>query len=177
MPNSQSKTVLWDCFCRGSLRIEIWTLDIKKADTKVGFIYKRVHIPILTPSPPGTTFGARGLNFRVRDEIGCFPSAIYTPNLEFNLSSYGSSFSFLSRSTYKMYDSLLPSSTPTIWSQLESQIQAVFWQIQYPNLWLRQILDLGRFLPKSDFRYSRPSNCPSTSRRENSPKGLFSLFQ
>jgi hypothetical protein len=39
------------------------------------------HLAILTPSSPGTTFAATGLNFRVRDGIGCFPSAIDTPKM------------------------------------------------------------------------------------------------
>src|SRR5256885_2449251 len=34
--------------------------------------------PTLPPSHPGSTIGAGGLNFRVRDGTGCFPSAIAT---------------------------------------------------------------------------------------------------
>ncbi len=41
----------------------------------------RVHRAILTPRLPGTTFAAEGLNFRVRDVIGCFPFAIDTPKM------------------------------------------------------------------------------------------------
>ena len=34
--------------------------------------------PTLPPSFPGSTIGAGGLNFRVRDGTGCFPSAMAT---------------------------------------------------------------------------------------------------
>src|SRR2546426_3080447 len=34
--------------------------------------------PTLPPSHPGSTIGAGGLNFRVRDGTGCFPSAMAT---------------------------------------------------------------------------------------------------
>ncbi len=34
--------------------------------------------PTLPPSLPGSTIGAGGLNFRVRDGTGCFPSAVAT---------------------------------------------------------------------------------------------------
>ena len=34
--------------------------------------------PTLPPGPPGSTIGAGGLNFRVRDGTGCFPSAMAT---------------------------------------------------------------------------------------------------
>ena len=41
------------------------------------------HLAILTQSSPCTTFATTGLNFRVRDGIGCFPSAIDTPKLNY----------------------------------------------------------------------------------------------
>jgi hypothetical protein len=34
--------------------------------------------PTLPPGRPGSTIGAGGLNFRVRDGTGCFPSAMAT---------------------------------------------------------------------------------------------------
>jgi hypothetical protein len=34
--------------------------------------------PTLPPSRPGSTIGAGGLHFRVRDGTGCFPSAMAT---------------------------------------------------------------------------------------------------
>lgn len=40
-----------------------------------------VHLAILTPSYPGTTFAATELDFRVRDVTGYFLSAIDTPKL------------------------------------------------------------------------------------------------
>ena len=40
-----------------------------------------VHLAILTPSSPGTTFAATELDFRVRDVTGYFLSAIDTPKL------------------------------------------------------------------------------------------------
>jgi hypothetical protein len=47
-----------------------------------GFYKKRrVHLAILTPSFPGTTFAATELDFRVRDVTGYFLSAIDTPKL------------------------------------------------------------------------------------------------
>ena len=38
-----------------------------------------MHLAILTPSSPGTTFAATELDFRVRDVTGYFLSAIDTP--------------------------------------------------------------------------------------------------
>jgi len=38
--------------------------------------------PTFPPSCPGSIIGAGGLNFRVRDGNGCFPSAIATGNRE-----------------------------------------------------------------------------------------------
>ncbi len=50
------------------------------------FLYKcRVHLAILTPSCPGTTFAASELDFQVRDVTGYFLTAIDTPKLYFNL--------------------------------------------------------------------------------------------
>ena len=37
--------------------------------------------PTLPPSPPGSTIGAEGLNFRVRNGAGCFPFAMATETL------------------------------------------------------------------------------------------------
>jgi hypothetical protein len=37
--------------------------------------------PTLPPGLPGSTIGARGLNFRVRDGTGCLPSAMATETL------------------------------------------------------------------------------------------------
>ena len=48
-----------------------------------------MHLAILTPSYPGTTFAASELDFQVRDVTGYFLTAIDTPKLYFNL---GSSF-------------------------------------------------------------------------------------
>ena len=42
-----------------------------------------VHLAILTHSLPCTTFADGGLDFRVRDGIGYFPTAIDTPKLNF----------------------------------------------------------------------------------------------
>ncbi len=49
------------------------------------FIKWRVHLAILTPSSPGTTFAASELDFQVRDVTGYFLTAIDTPKLYFNL--------------------------------------------------------------------------------------------
>ena len=60
----------------------------KKPQTSRGFFkIKRVHRPFLTPSFPGTTFGAEELNFRVRDGIGCFLFANDTPKLDIFLTN------------------------------------------------------------------------------------------
>jgi hypothetical protein len=62
----------------------------KKSPRLAGFLnMKRVHLAILTPSDPGTTFAATELDFRVRDVTGYFLSAIDTPKLY-----KGSSFVF-----------------------------------------------------------------------------------
>ena len=37
--------------------------------------------PTLPPSPPGSTIGAEGLNFRVRNGTGCFPFAMAAETL------------------------------------------------------------------------------------------------
>jgi hypothetical protein len=47
-----------------------------------------VHLAILTPSSPGTTFAASELDFQVRDVTGYFLTAIDTPKLYFNLRVY-----------------------------------------------------------------------------------------
>ena len=51
--------------------------------------------PTLPPSRPGSTIGAGGLNFRVRDGTGCFPSAMATetvsPDLPIGTSVEGAS--------------------------------------------------------------------------------------
>ena len=44
-----------------------------------------MHLAILTPSSPGTTFAANELDFQVRDVTGYFLTAIDTPKLYFNL--------------------------------------------------------------------------------------------
>ena len=44
-----------------------------------------MHLAILTPSSPGTTFAANELDFQVRDVTGYFLIAIDTPKLYFNL--------------------------------------------------------------------------------------------
>ena len=44
-----------------------------------------MHLAILTPSSPGTTFAASELDFQVRDVTGYFLTAIDTPKLYFNL--------------------------------------------------------------------------------------------
>ena len=44
-----------------------------------------MHLAILTPSYPGTTFAANELDFQVRDVTGYFLIAIDTPKLYFNL--------------------------------------------------------------------------------------------
>jgi hypothetical protein len=44
-----------------------------------------VHLAILTPSSPGTTFAANELDFQVRDVTGYFLIAIDTPKLNINL--------------------------------------------------------------------------------------------
>ena len=60
----------------------------KKPQDKLGvFKIKRVHRPFLTPSFPGTTFGAEELNFRVRDGIGCFLFANNTPKTGYILTN------------------------------------------------------------------------------------------
>ena len=48
-----------------------------------------MHLAILTPSSPGTTFAATELDFRVRDVTGYFLSAIDTPKLLFTNLGYG----------------------------------------------------------------------------------------
>ena len=54
----------------------------KKSPLSGAFQKKRwVHIAIITPSHPGTTFAATELDFRVRDVTGYFLSAIDTPKL------------------------------------------------------------------------------------------------
>ncbi len=55
----------------------------KKPSLQRAFKKKRVHLAILTPSSPGTTFAATELDFRVRDVTGYFLSAIDTPKLLF----------------------------------------------------------------------------------------------
>ncbi len=45
----------------------------------------RVHLAILTPSSPGTTFAANELDFQVRDVTGYFLIDIDTPKLYSNL--------------------------------------------------------------------------------------------
>ena len=44
-----------------------------------------MHLAILTPSSPGTTFAASELDFQVRDVTGYFLTAIDTPKLYYNL--------------------------------------------------------------------------------------------
>ena len=44
-----------------------------------------MHLAILTPSSPGTTFAASELDFQVRDVTGYFLTAIDTPKLYSNL--------------------------------------------------------------------------------------------
>ena len=46
-----------------------------------------MHLAILTPSSPGTTFAANELDFQVRDVTGYFLIAIDTPKLYFNSGS------------------------------------------------------------------------------------------
>ena len=63
----------------------MYALKTKKPSFE-GFFYKwRVHLAILTPSSPGTTFAANELDFQVRDVTGYFLIAIDTPKLYFNL--------------------------------------------------------------------------------------------
>ena len=45
------------------------------------FSIKSRRRPTFPPSCPGSIIGAGGLNFRVRDGNGCFPSAIATGNV------------------------------------------------------------------------------------------------
>ena len=44
-----------------------------------------MHLAILTPSSPGTTFAASELDFQVRDVTGYFLTAIDTPKLSFDI--------------------------------------------------------------------------------------------
>ena len=62
-------------------------VKIKNPSNAGVFKIKRVHRPFLTPSFPGTTFGAEELNFRVRDGIGCFLFANDTPKLDIYLTN------------------------------------------------------------------------------------------
>jgi hypothetical protein len=67
-------------------RIDVQGIEIKKPTFLWAFLYKwRVHLAILTPSSPGTTFAASELDFQVRDVTGYFLTAIDTPKLYFNL--------------------------------------------------------------------------------------------
>ena len=61
------------------------------------FIKWRVHLAILTPSSPGTTFAASELDFQVRDVTGYFLTAIDTPKSCFDI--WRSSASFLTHSS------------------------------------------------------------------------------
>jgi hypothetical protein len=73
-----------------------------------------VHLAILTPSLPGTTFAAKELNCRVRDGIGCFLFAIDTPKPVFNI-SFVYVVSFLLSSVYVFkYVSLFDQSLPSL---------------------------------------------------------------
>ena len=45
-----------------------------------------MHLAILTPSSPGTTFAATELDFQVRDVTGYFLSAIDTPKPSYDIS-------------------------------------------------------------------------------------------
>ena len=58
---------------------------MKSPLSRAFFIKWRVHLAILTPSSPGTTFAASELDFQVRDVTGYFLTAIDTPKLYFNL--------------------------------------------------------------------------------------------
>ena len=44
-----------------------------------------MHLAILTPSTPGTTFAASELDFQVRDVTGYFLTAIDTPKSGFDI--------------------------------------------------------------------------------------------
>ncbi len=59
--------------------------DNKKGPLSRALYKRRVHLAILTPSSPGTTFAANELDFQVRDVTGYFLIAIDTPKLYFNL--------------------------------------------------------------------------------------------
>ena len=62
-------------------------MKVKKKPTISGLFKKRrVHLAILTPSSPGTTFAASELDFQVRDVTGYFLTAIDTPKSYYNLS-------------------------------------------------------------------------------------------
>jgi len=68
------------------MRGQIVSPKIKKPTLLWASFYKwRVHLAILTPSSPGTTFAANELDFQVRDVTGYFLIAIDTPKLYFNL--------------------------------------------------------------------------------------------
>jgi hypothetical protein len=51
----------------------------QKTPLESGVFIKWVHLAILTPGLPGTTFADGELNCRVRDGIGCFLTSIDTP--------------------------------------------------------------------------------------------------
>ena len=55
------------------------------------FKKRRVHLAILTPSDPGTTFAASELDFQVRDVTGYFLTAIDTPKGYFDIPRSSSS--------------------------------------------------------------------------------------
>ena len=107
--------------------------NAKKRPAKAASLdIKSRHRPTLPPPLEGSTIGAGGLNFRVRDGTGCDPSAVGTETIfSCLITALGSDFS---PTTNNERRHLLPSPRPISTGQLNAllrfhlrPINPVFW--------------------------------------------------